>query len=92
MDNVHEKLKVMGADVLEPPQEYPYVPGYYAVFFRDPHGMKLQYVQYRLNCGACACMVALYRPIELIFKTLDVAGSLSRQTIRYAYRDGTVGR
>src|SRR5262245_59281807 len=34
----------MGADVLEPPQEYPYVPGYYAVFFRDPDGMKLEYV------------------------------------------------
>jgi hypothetical protein len=34
----------MGADVLDPPQEYPYVPGYYAVFFRDPDGMKLEYV------------------------------------------------
>lgn len=37
-------LKGMGADVLDPPQEYPYVPGYYAVFFRDPDGMKLEYV------------------------------------------------
>jgi len=44
VDNLHEKLKGMGADVLEPPQEYPYVPGYYAVFFRDPDGMKLEYV------------------------------------------------
>ena len=44
VDNLHEKLKGMGADVLESPQEYPYVAGYYAVFFRDPDGMKLEYV------------------------------------------------
>jgi glyoxylase I family protein len=44
VDSLHETLTAMGADVLDPPQEYPYVPGYYAVFFRDPDGMKLEYV------------------------------------------------
>ena len=31
--------------VLDPPREYPeYVPGYYAVFFTDPDGLKLELV------------------------------------------------
>jgi hypothetical protein len=30
---------------LDPPAEYPQdAPGYYAVFFRDPDGLKLEYV------------------------------------------------
>lgn len=43
VDRLYNLLKVMNAEILEPPQEYPYVPGYYAVFFRDPDGMKLEY-------------------------------------------------
>ena len=30
--------------VLDPPAEYDYTPGYYAVFFSDPDGMKLDVV------------------------------------------------
>jgi catechol 2,3-dioxygenase-like lactoylglutathione lyase family enzyme len=30
--------------VLDAPREYPYRPGYYAVFFADPDGMKLELV------------------------------------------------
>jgi len=30
--------------VLDPPAEYDYTPGYYAVFFADPDGMKLEVV------------------------------------------------
>jgi catechol 2,3-dioxygenase-like lactoylglutathione lyase family enzyme len=30
--------------VLDPPAEYDYTPGYYAVFFADPDGMKLELV------------------------------------------------
>ena len=30
--------------ILDPPQEYAYTPGYYAVFFADPDGMKLELV------------------------------------------------
>ena len=30
---------------LDPPAEYPlYAPGYYAVFFADPDGLKLEFV------------------------------------------------
>ena len=33
-----------GATILDPPAEYPdYGKGYYAVFFADPDGMKLEY-------------------------------------------------
>ena len=44
VDALFEKLKSLGANVLDAPREYPYVPGYYAVFFTDPDGMKLEYV------------------------------------------------
>ena len=36
---------LVGATVLDPPAEYPqYGPGYYAVFFADPDGIKLECV------------------------------------------------
>jgi glyoxylase I family protein len=39
------KLKKAGADILDPPAEYPeYGKGYYAVFFADRDGIKLEYV------------------------------------------------
>ena len=34
----------VGASVESPPQEYTYIPGYYAVFFYDPDGLKLEIV------------------------------------------------
>lgn len=33
-----------GAEIETGPQEYAYIPGYYAVFFYDPDGMKLEIV------------------------------------------------
>lgn len=33
-----------GMEIENPPEEWPYVPGYYATFFRDPDGMKLEVV------------------------------------------------
>jgi glyoxylase I family protein len=33
-----------GTEVLDPPAEYGYEPGYYAVFFADPDGLKLELV------------------------------------------------
>ena len=33
-----------GATVPDAPAEYDYEPGYYAVFFTDPDGMKLEFV------------------------------------------------
>ncbi|HJQ56693.1 MAG TPA: VOC family protein, partial [Vineibacter sp.] len=45
VDRLHLLLRAIGATILDPPAEYPqYSPGYYAVFFTDPDGLKLEYV------------------------------------------------
>lgn len=45
VDAMHALLQRIGANVLDAPDEYPrYGPGYYAVFFTDPDGLKLEYV------------------------------------------------
>jgi glyoxylase I family protein len=45
VDELHERLGSLEVLVLDPPAEYPeYAPGYYAVFFADPDGIKLEYV------------------------------------------------
>ena len=45
VDAMHALLLRIGATVLDPPADYPrYGPGYYAVFFADPDGLKLEYV------------------------------------------------
>lgn len=43
VDRMHELLLSLGATVLDPPGEY-YAGGYYAVFFADPDGLKLELV------------------------------------------------
>ena len=37
-------LRTQDAEIESDPQEYAYVPGYYAVFFYDPDGLKLEIV------------------------------------------------
>ncbi|MGH2942741.1 MAG: VOC family protein [Solirubrobacteraceae bacterium] len=37
-------LRAQGAQIESDPQEYGYTPGYYAVFFYDPDGIKLELV------------------------------------------------
>ncbi len=45
MDELYRTLIEMKAEVLNAPREYPqYEPGYYAGFFLDPDGIKLEYV------------------------------------------------
>ncbi|WP_206951557.1 VOC family protein [Trinickia acidisoli] len=44
VDAFHALLLETGATVLDAPAEYNYEPGYYAVFFADPDGMKLELV------------------------------------------------
>lgn len=45
VDAMHQLLLKIGATVLDAPAEYPrYGAGYYAVFFVDPDGLKLEYV------------------------------------------------
>jgi glyoxylase I family protein len=44
VDRVHVVLVELGAEILEAPSEYDDEPDHYAVFFRDPDGMKLEVV------------------------------------------------
>ena len=44
VDGLHAELVTLGVAILDPPADYPYSAGYYAVFFADPDGMKLEYV------------------------------------------------
>jgi len=47
VDRFHDFLRREGVTVLDPPAEYPkYGPDYYAVFFADPDGMKLELVYF----------------------------------------------
>jgi catechol 2,3-dioxygenase-like lactoylglutathione lyase family enzyme len=44
VDERADWLRARGAELESPPREYGYMPGYYAVFFYDPDGLKLELV------------------------------------------------
>ena len=46
VDRLHSKLKQIGATIVSPPREYPEYtpPGYYALYFKDPDGIKYEIV------------------------------------------------
>ena len=44
VDERFEWLRAHGASIESEPREYDYLPGYYAVFFYDPDGIKLEIV------------------------------------------------
>jgi glyoxylase I family protein len=44
VDGRAEWLRDRGAEIESGPEEYSYMPGYYAVFFYDPDGIKLEIV------------------------------------------------
>lgn len=45
VDRLHALLIELGATILDAPADYPrYGPEYYAIFFADPDGLKLEYV------------------------------------------------
>ena len=44
VDALHALLQGAGITVIDAPAEYDYTPGYYALFFADPDGMKLELV------------------------------------------------
>ena len=44
VDALARDLAATGIPILDPPREYAYTPGYYAVFFADPDGIKLELV------------------------------------------------
>jgi catechol 2,3-dioxygenase-like lactoylglutathione lyase family enzyme len=43
VEKLHQLLKQIGATVLDAPAEYPYSPGYFAVYFTDPDGLKCEF-------------------------------------------------
>ena len=43
IEAMHRLLSEMGATILDPPAEYPYSPGYFAVYFADPDGLKFEF-------------------------------------------------
>jgi glyoxylase I family protein len=44
VDECADWLRAQGAEIESGPEEYAYIPGYYAVFFYDPDGIKLEIV------------------------------------------------
>jgi catechol 2,3-dioxygenase-like lactoylglutathione lyase family enzyme len=42
IDELYALLQDIGADVVRPPQEGPWAPGYYSLSFRDPEGIRLE--------------------------------------------------
>jgi catechol 2,3-dioxygenase-like lactoylglutathione lyase family enzyme len=45
VDRLHKRLVEIGVTILDPPADYPqYREGYYALFFADPDGLKLEFV------------------------------------------------
>jgi glyoxylase I family protein len=44
IDEFHQFLVAEGISIMHAPREYDYAPGYYATFFADPDGMKLEVV------------------------------------------------
>lgn len=42
VDQLYQSLKEREVEILDPPAEYNYFPGYYALFFSDPDGIKLE--------------------------------------------------
>lgn len=45
VDALHRELGRLGVPILDAPADYPqYAAGYYAIFFSDPDGIKLEYV------------------------------------------------
>ena len=52
VDALARSLAERGVPILHAPREYPeYVPGYYAVFFTDPDGIKLELVHIPVTAG-----------------------------------------
>lgn len=43
IEAMHQLLNKIGATILDPPAEYPYSPGYFAVYFADPDGLKFEF-------------------------------------------------
>jgi len=48
VDNIYKKLLELDIKILDKPQFYPdYVDNYYALYFQDPNGFKMEFVAYK---------------------------------------------
>ena len=52
-------LREQAASIESAPQEYDYIPGYYAVFFFDPDGIKLEIVHHPEDSALTAALIDL---------------------------------
>lgn len=42
VDTLHEFVQELGAEIVHPPEEGPWAPGYYSLLFEDPDGIRLE--------------------------------------------------
>jgi catechol 2,3-dioxygenase-like lactoylglutathione lyase family enzyme len=54
VDQLHAQLVALGITILDPPAEYPYTPGYYAMSCQDPEGLVLELVYEPQHRGTSA--------------------------------------
>ncbi len=59
-------LREQGAEIESEPRDYDYSPCYYAVFFRDPDGMKLEIVHRPADADVAAAVRALAERIAAL--------------------------
>lgn len=43
VDGLYQVLQDIGAEILDPPADYDYMPEWYAVYFQDPDGIKFEF-------------------------------------------------
>ncbi len=42
IDEIHEFVRQLGANIVHPPREDSFAPGYYSVLFEDPDGIRIE--------------------------------------------------
>ena len=66
VDGVADWLRSVGAEIESGPEEYRYTPGYYAVFFYDPDGIKLEVLHRPSERDLAARVAELEARLELL--------------------------
>jgi hypothetical protein len=78
VDQLYAQLLAIGAEVLAPPTEYAYTPGYYAVACRDPDGLVLGLCMNPNNGGTSA---ETRRKIAASLQVIDLKEATKHQKI-----------
>ena len=71
VDERAEWLRANGATIESGPEEYDYTPGYYAVFFHDPDGIKLELVHRPAEGDLAAQIGQLTARLDRLERELD---------------------